>query len=429
MKDSRNKGFYIAMGLAFLAVIWMVATTQFRDDFFTEPSRMFNFGGRIFGTLGMALFALNFVFTARWRFMEKLTGPLDQQYRSHHMVGGLTLIFLLIHPLLMSFQYAAFSWDQAAMSFFDFSDWRLALGTIALVLLLGLLSITFYARWKYENWRLSHQWLGLPFFLGGIHAIVISLNPFLIAYTLLGGAALFWRTILKLYRKTEYMFSVEAVHAVTDRINELVLKPATIMPKFFPGQFAFVHVQAPGMKGQPHPFSITSDPTEDRLRFSIKNLGDFTSQIPTLRPGTTVRVEGPFGGFSYIEAESKKQIWIAGGIGITPFLAMARHLDRMNNTDYDIDLYYTVNNESEAAFFPEFRDVAARKSNFTFHPHFSNALGFLTADMVVSNNSDLKDTEIFLCGPASFMKSLKDQFKTKGVPESKIHYEQFSLQD
>jgi predicted ferric reductase len=289
---------------------------------------------------------------------------------------------------------------------------------------------------KYQNWKNTHKYLGIVLFLGGWHMLFIpsdisnntTLKYYMLGLAIFGAYSYFYRTVFGVYKKNEYKYKLTEVIKINDSIVELKFKPLTESIKFLPGQFVFLRFETGGILSEAHPFSIASSNKGD-LSLGIKTLGDYTSMVYLLRPGAICLIEGPFGAFSYLKAESKRQIWIAGGIGITPFLSMARQIDAggTGTGDYKIDLYYSVKNESEAAFAKEFAEIARRNSNFKFHQHFSEKEGFISANFIFKNDNNIADADIFLCGPASFMQSLREQFVKLGFNNSKIHSEEFSL--
>ena len=100
--------------------------------------------------------------------------------------------------------------------------------------------------------------------------------------------------------------------------------PAGRPMAFLPGQFVFVDFHQDGISAETHPFSIASTPGQTTLEVVVRSLGDYTSRLMGLKPGAMARVEGPFGRFTYHRHRNRDQIWIAGGIGITPFMSMVQ---------------------------------------------------------------------------------------------------------
>jgi predicted ferric reductase len=178
------------------------------------------------------------------------------------------------------------------------------------------------------------------------------------------------------------------------------------------------------MSKEPHPFTISSAPSENNLRLTVKHLGDFTGELGALTAGAGARIEGPFGKFSFLEVAEKKQIWVAGGIGITPFLSMARSLNTY--TGYQIDLFYCVKTEAEAVFIDELKEVAGKSGQLRVIPFFSDKQGYISAEQI-DKLSGLAGKEIFVCGPPALMKSLKEQFGKLNVPKASVHSEEFAI--
>ena len=117
-----------------------------------------------------------------------------------------------------------------------------------------------------------------------------------------------------------YDYTVSAVTRLNETTMDVSLEPVSRPIAFNAGQFVFLAIGGAG-GWQRHPFTVASAPTERRLDVSVKAVGDYTRDLyQQLRAGTPARVAGPFGGFDYRKG-GPSQIWIAGGIGITPFSA------------------------------------------------------------------------------------------------------------
>lgn len=392
--------------------------------------------GQLTALAGMALFSINLVLSGRFKFLEKYFNGLNRMYIIHHVVGGLSFVLLLGHPIFLVIRFIPTSVKFAFSFLFGFSDWAVTLGEISLLVMIALLVITFYARWRYENWKLSHQWLGLAFFIGGLHMFFIPsdvsasilLRVYMLGLAGVGLGVFLYKTVLRLNRRTEYDYIVEGVDRVSENVVSVNLSPASKKMEFIPGQFVFVRFEDGGVPRESHPFSITTNPSSGALSLGIKVLGDFTAMLYFLRKGTRARVEGPFGAFSYSRFLNRKQVWIAGGIGITPFLSMARDIASSQGKDYDVDLFYSVKDKDEAIFLEELVSIAVKKPNFRIFPFYSNERGLISADFISKHSTDFAKREIFLCGPPMFMKALRKQFREKKIPNRNIHSEEFQLQ-
>ena len=159
------------------------------------------------------------------------------------------------------------------------------------------------------------------------------------------------------------------------------------------------------MSRQFHPFSLTCAEGETTLTIGIKALGDFTETLKLIKSRVPVLVEGAFGRFSYKFYPYKKQVWIAGGIGVTPFVSLAKSLDI--HKEFIIDFYYSVKNIEEAVYRDLFQNISRDNPHFRFHLRLSKDKGRLTAEEIINEVKDLSEREIFICGPTVLMVSMK----------------------
>jgi predicted ferric reductase len=404
---------------------------------FSSSGQAFRSLGQITGLLGTALLSINFILAARFKFLDKWFNGLNRVYLRHHTIGVLAFCLLLFHPTFLIIQYLFISLRASFNFILSFGTFYIILGEIALLVFIVLMVITIYLNFKYQNWKNTHKYLGIVLFLGGWHMLLVPsdisnsslLRYYMVILGAIGAYSYVYRTILGIYKKKEYKYKLEKIIKVNENIVELKLIPLGPEINYLPGQFVFIKFETDGVLSESHPFSITSSPGGAYLSLGIKTLGDYSSMVYLLKPGVVCRIEGPFGIFSYLKAKSKRQIWIAGGIGITPFLGMARQIDinKDKSGNYKIDLYYSVKNENETAFAEELAEIAERNNNFKLHRHFSEKSGYISAKSTVNNNDDISDADIFLCGPGPFMQSLREQFVKLGWPNNRIHSEEFSL--
>lgn len=154
-------------------------------------------------------------------------------------------------------------------------------------------------------------------------------------------------------------------------------------------------------------------------------LGDFTRRAHArLEPGADVLVQGPYGRFNPI-LDPAPQVWIAGGIGITPFLSSLRSLEPDHCKT--IDLFYFVRDDSEALYVDEIEQLAARDDEFKLHLFRSDVERRLNAEIIAERVPDVSRRSIYFCGPYPMLRSLIAGLRTHGMRKSQWHYEEFAL--
>ena len=451
----QNKlGWPIILLLSFVPLImWMIWPYSldhrfFRDGVFQYEMTMVALG-QVLGLVGMAMFALNFALAARVKWMEGLFGGMNKVYVAHHILGGVAFILLLLHPLFLvgSFLQAGAGGIKSAFTFFVLSpqcaanftlmnfDCAVTYGVIGLCLMVVFLVITFFVRLPYQTWKLTHKFLGLAFFFASLHVLTISsdvtevifLQYYMWFLVTIGFLGIMYRTILGFVVVPRAEYLVDEVRTINSSVVEIVMHPkdGNKYIRYAPGQFIFVGFPDVSGLTEVHPFSLSSQPDDARISIGVKALGDYTKRLRDLKPGIRALVEGPFGRTSHVYYPRKSQIWIAGGIGVTPFLGMARSLTPSDG--YHIDLYYAVGDRSEAAFLDELERIARGNPNFRIVPWFNKEKKLLTADTIVGESDGVLGKEIFLCGPPTMMTSLRNQFMKWKVPVANIHSEEFAL--
>jgi predicted ferric reductase len=393
--------------------------------------------GQLLGLFGMGMFAINFVLATRAKWLEDLFGGMNKVYIAHHILGGLAFVLLLFHPLFLAFRYLVYDsgFSTAADLFLFSTDPAINFGIIALGLMQIFLVLTFFVNLPYQVWKFTHKFLALAFFFASLHVLFITSDVTYVKYlqwytwflVAIGAASILYRTILGTWLVPTRVFRVVSIRDEGPSIKEIALEPADGKPfNFVPGQFLFIGFPDTAGLEEVHPFSISSAPKEDGvLTLGIKALGDFTKELGKLKPGDRAVIEGPFGRTSYKYMGKRKQVWIAGGIGITPFLGMARSFTPDNG--YEVDLYYSLVDRSEQAFVSELEEISRRSPNLRFIPWYTKESGYLSGDVIIERSGGLADKDVILCGPPPMMASIKEQFKKWRVPAVNIHSEEFAL--
>jgi predicted ferric reductase len=220
---------------------------------------------------------------------------------------------------------------------------------------------------------------------------------------------------------------VEAVNHPNGTTTEVVMRAKKDpIKRQRAGQFLFVRFPNEKNLNESHPFTISSAPEEDVLRLTIKASGDFTRALfSELKADVDAIVEGAYGMFNY-KTGGPKQIWIAGGIGLTPFLSFIRDMD--GNLNHDIDFYFTVRHPEEALFVNEIEAAAQKNPRLKPHIRFSSTQGSLTIEHIVENaGGDVSGHHVYMCGPLPMVQAFEKKFLALKVPNGNIHFEEFNF--
>lgn len=426
-----NVGWFVSCAVALVPVaIWLVVMPVQ----FNSAKNIFENIGKLAGLAGMALFAWNVILSARLKIYNKLFLGLDNTYRAHHTLGQVALILLLIHPVMITYRYFL----SSPLSAYEFikpnfvSPFRF-LGTISLFLMIVSMVVTLYINVKYQLFILAQRALGLILFIGGVHAFfvggsdlnsngIVALRLYFLGLLILAFAVYVYRSIFHGNFSKYRNYVLNNIQDMGD-IFEIELEPVGEPLKFRPGQFAFVKLEAEGVLGETHPFSMSSGPSNNMVRFGIKKLGDYTSLLGDVKKGQKVKIDGPYGTFSNQIVNNKRQIWIAGGIGVTPFMSMARDLDK----NQQIDLYYSVKEPKEAVYLSELNLIQKNNTNFKVLPLYSDKQGLLSLEYIQKNSTNLDGANYMICGPGSMMKAMKNQLQAAGIAKQNINTEEFYL--
>jgi predicted ferric reductase/mono/diheme cytochrome c family protein len=453
--------FTSARGPLLLAVLYAVplvlwARTAPLDDRFTGSYTSLTSVAVLCALAGTSAFALNLVLGARLRVVEALFGGLDRMYRVHRANGQIAFFFLLGHVVLILASRATISADSALDLLGPGAGWTVFAGVIAFSALTVGIVMTLFVRLGHEVFVYVQRAFGFVFLVATYHVFTtdgaksdsIALNAYMATLAALGVAAFLYRSLFGNLLVRRHPYRVRAVNRLDEFVTEIVMEPAANPLAFTPGQFVFVNFRSLALReqfrplelsaegqvfsfragevsNQFHPFSITSGPGEPTLRITVKAVGDYTRALRTLEQGADAVVEGPYGSFSHRNVANPSQIWMAGGIGVTPFLSMARSLD--GGDEPVVDFYYCVERREEAHFLDEFQAISDRRGDFRVHLVPRDEAGLPSARLVAERSGALSHRDVLICGPPAMIENLRAQFVARGLPPERIHAEEFGF--
>jgi predicted ferric reductase len=347
----------------------------------------------LFAFAGTSAFALNLVLGARLRLLEGLFGGLDRMYRAHRVTGQVAFALLLGHVVFILAGRATISAGTALDLLGPGAGWTVFAGVIAFGAMTVSIVTTLFVRLGHEVFVYVQRSFGFIF-------LAATMEP-------LGGPLAF--------TPGQFVFVNFRSIALSEDLHPFELSV----------EHQVFSIRAGEVSNQFHPFSITSAPGEPTLRMTVKAVGDYTRALRRLEAGADAIVEGPYGAFSHRNVPNDRQIWTAGGIGVTPFLSMARSLG--NGDGPSVDLYYCVEHEEEAHFLGELRAIASRRNDFRVVAVPRDRNGFLTAKRLADEHGDLSSADVLICGPPATIDTLRSQLTAHGIPEEQIHAEEFSF--
>ncbi len=384
--------------------------------------------GMMLGSTVIALMSFSLFLSTRPKWAEPYFGGLDKMYMTHRRTSTSAFLLMFVHLLSVPISIMNLHLgNYLAMASF--------LGIIAIVLPTLAPRIPFLSKLTgsdYEGWKKLHRYIGVFFILGYLHSITVNAPTTKIAinwnqiFVFLGIGSYLYTEVFGRFFKKYVPYTVEAVNHPNNSTTEVVLRAKGQPIKHtHAGQFLFVRFKEKGLD-ESHPFTISSAPHEDVLRLTIKASGNFTRHLfANLKVGTSAIVEGAYGMFNY-KMTGEKQIWVAGGIGVTPFLSFLR--DLKTGLTHDVDFYYTVRHPEEAVFKDEIEAAAKQNSRLKARIRFSSTDGSLTVDEIVRNaGGDIREHHVYMCGPLPMVQAFEKQFMEAGVPAGNIHFEEFNF--
>lgn len=280
---------------------------------------------------------------------------------------------------------------------------------------------------KYHKWINLHKLMGVFYVMAVVHGLMVNslikelpiTRIYVFGMSFIGVAAWFYKAFLFGVFNKKLTYTVKSSKNLANGITELILEPRNNALTYRAGQFAFFTFPAISKREQ-HPFTLSSHPLSNYLRVTIKDLGDYTAKIGVVQEGDLAYVEGPYGLFSSKYAKERDQVWIAGGIGITPFLSLVKDIHPNK-----IQLFWSVKDDDELFCIDELNDVAKNNPNFDFSIWKSNENGYISMDKV--NIQEYSSKAYLICGPESLKKSIVKQLSEKGVNRNDMYDEEFAF--
>lgn len=393
------------------------------------------------GFIGLSLMGIQFIPTSRLPFLLK-TFPVDSLYRVHHWSSIISFGFILAHPVILVLN------NPNVLRLFNLTTapWRARAGVTSVVALLVLVVLSVWRSElyvEYEPWHWTHILLsvgavGLAYwhmFGVGYHTSLMAQRVLWIAYGIAwGGMVIYVRLVHPLIQLANPYEIVKVTEMRNDSWTLDIAPQGHAGFRFEPGQIAWLTINRSPFLVHEHPFSLASS-AERRgfYQFTIKELGDFTSQINECEPGMRVYIDGPYGTFSIDRHPAPGYIFIAGGIGSVPILSMLRTMaDR--DDQRPVIFFYGNKSWDMVAFRDELADLEKQLNLTVVHvlekapEGWKGEVGFITSEVLSRHLSEeMTDWVSFICGPVPMIPFVTAGLHEIGLPPNQIHSERYEM--
>ncbi|GAA0610944.1 MULTISPECIES: ferredoxin reductase family protein [Thalassospira] len=427
--------------------IWLVSN----PDLFAASSfiSLRHFMVQYSGFLAISMMSLILLLSVRPVWLTRRLGGLDKAYRQHKWLGIAVLVVATLHwAWRMAPKWgvalgllergrrgprpdgAGLHWAQSLFN--EQRGLAETVGEWAFYVAVALILIALIKRIPYRWFARTHTVLAVIYLVLVYHSIVLLdftnwATPvgYVLAVMLLVGTV---SSIIVLFgqigagrRSTGEVIEVDYLPEM--KSLQIAIRSDGGWKGHLAGQFAFVRF---GNSNEAHPFTIASAWRDGvpGLTIIAKKLGDYTNTLyETLKPGDRVALEGPYGTF-VLDREKLHQIWISGGIGLTPFVAWLEDLVA-NPAKLEID-FYQVAPHCDPELMARINDLAGR-AGVRLREWRDARDGFLTGEKIRSDVAHWQEAQVWFCGPRQFGEDVKNDLVAAGLHSYAFHQELFDF--
>lgn len=423
-------------GIGFGAVVAAVAAGESRGSL-SAPGGLLTAAGRLAGFTGAYLLLIMIVLIARLPWLERSAGQ-DQLIRWHRRVASWAITLICAHVVLITLGYA-----QAAHTHFTTEIWTLLrsyrdiLAAAVGFALLIMASIMSYRkvrqRLRYETWWVVHLYLYLALALAFAHQIVTGVvfigHPlvkalWIVVWAATAGLVLVFRVGQPVWRSLRHQLTVVEVRDEAPGVVSVICRGRKLDKLAVSGgQFFQWRFLTSDLWWQAHPYSLSALPRPPYLRVTIKGLGDQSSAVASLPPGTRVAIEGPYGAFTDHARSSDGVVLIGAGVGVTPLRALLEDLP--GHTDVVVLIRASaVDDLVHRAEIAALVNQRGGRLHEIVGPRHRARLDARALRHVVP---DIAARDVYVCGPEGFSAEIVSAALRLGVASEQVHTEVFGF--
>ena len=432
-----------------IPVTTSVAVALFFADggmqFFTSLTTLPYALGVVAGLIGTNLFLVMLVLAARVPAIDNLFGH-DRALVLHKKLGKPVVYLMLAHLAGLVIDFATRDGQNVIAESFaliqtntDMLMAWLALGVMILIVVTSLVAVK--KRLPHRVWHLIHLASYAAMILGIFHQFswsgmfregTIGRTYWLALYVVAIGSIVVFRVLFPILRSMRHRLIVDRVEVEGPGVVSIYMYGRDLdKAGFVAGNFAHWRFLAPKLWQEAHPFSISAVPTRNTVRITVRALGDSTTILQNVRPGTKVWFEGPYGVFTGDDRTTNRVALIGSGIGLAPIRALA---EEFVVAPGELVVVGRASTEAELFLMDEITDIAIAKKGTVYEltgrrgirtpwlPFDESEQGATITDII----SNPADWDFYVCGPDPWMEAMEDDLRKAGVPAMRIHAEKFA---
>jgi ferredoxin-NADP reductase len=423
-------------GLGFGAVLAAVILGESRGSL-AAPGGLFSAAGRLAGFAGTYLMLIMVVLIARLPWLESSVGQ-DRLVRWHRQLAPWAIGLIAAHVVLITLGYAQASSAGALRELWvlvtSYRDMLAATVGFGLLIMAGISSYRHVRRrLRYETWWVIHLYLYLGLAMAFAHQIFTGVSfighplvraLWIAVWAATAGLVLVYRVVQPAWRSLRHQLRVVEVRQEAPGVVSVVCHGRQLdRLAVSGGQFFHWHFLTKEMWWQGHPYSLSALPRPPYIRVTIKGLGDQSRAAASLRPGTRVAIEGPYGTFTDHARLREGVALFAAGVGITPVRALLEDLPAGVN----VVVVVRASTPADLVHRDEVAVLVRQRRGRLQEIVGSRHKVRLNARVLRSLVPDIAYRDVYICGPGGFTAAIADAAQQLGTGADQIHTETFGF--
>ena len=393
------------------------------------------FLGGVTGLAGTYLALVMVLLVSRVPVVERVLG-FDGLLRWHRRLAPWPISLIAAHVLLIIVGYSQAQktglWHEIGLMVSTF-PWMIE-ATIGFVLMMAVATVS--ARWvrrrvRRERWWAFHLFMYLALALSFAHVIVLGpsfvRHPvtrvlWVLFWVATAGFVIAYRFGLPIVRSLRHGLTVAEVRREAPGVVSVILHGRKLdRLAVSGGQFFEWRFLTKGMWWQAHPFTLSARPSASSLRLTVKSVGDYSSAVAQLKPGTRVAIEGPYGVFTSHARRRRKALLISGGIGVTAIRSLLEDLPQ----SAEPVVVMRASTKEDLVLLSEVIELVALRKGRVYE--WVGPRSDVKLDRLAQLVPDFRKRDVYVSGPRGFVSTVTSLMSRMGVPADALHFEAYEL--